>query len=296
MRSVVSSAMLWLWLGAATGLGLAIASLAKPANNRTGRVPADAVALVNGEPISRVDYAIALQKLHASVEAQTATDAPNAQVALDTLIGEELMLEYAQRLGLARSDPGARQALLSAVFSAERAAADAREPTPEELASLYASTRTSYARTGKLHVRQLVVRARTRAERAEARQRAEQAALLLQSGTSMSELRAQFEAVGEPQLPDQPLSAAALRSALGPIAAAVAMRLEPGQTSAILGEGDSLRILQLIDAQPTEIPTLEEIRPQLIARFRQHAGDQAIARRLVELRKGAVIRIADSLR
>ena len=113
-------ALLLLWAGAAIGLVLALTSLAFPARGRSsGALSPGVVATVNGQPISRGDYDAVLRTI-GELRQRAVTD-EDRRAALDRLIDDELLIEYGLQLGMARGDPTTRQALLGAVFTAERA-------------------------------------------------------------------------------------------------------------------------------------------------------------------------------
>src|SRR5258708_10067706 len=100
-------------LGALIGLGLAGYALFTARGTSTLVVPADDVALVNQQPISRSDYLAQLQTLY-GVDLQHAT-AAEREKTLDDMIREELFVQRGKELDLASTDPDVRAALVNAV-------------------------------------------------------------------------------------------------------------------------------------------------------------------------------------
>jgi hypothetical protein len=118
-RVFPSRALLLLWIGAALGLVLALTSLAFPAKAPfKDALSPGVVAMVNGQPILKGDYDVALRTI-AELQRHPLTDR-DRHAAIDRAIDDELLIEYGLELGMARDDPTTRQALLSAAITAVR--------------------------------------------------------------------------------------------------------------------------------------------------------------------------------
>lgn len=143
MSCMPARALLLLWAGAGLGLALALASLASPARGRSGdRLAPGVVAVVNGQPIWKGDYDTVLRTIE-ELQRHPADDR-DRRAALDRVIDDELMIEYGLKLGMARDDATTRQALLAAVFTAERARGG-DESLAEKLADLRKAARIRVA-------------------------------------------------------------------------------------------------------------------------------------------------------
>lgn len=281
---------LLLWLGALAGLILAVGDLVRPGERaQASSLPAGTVAVVNGEWILKVDYELALRKIVEAAGRQNAL-VRDRRAALERVVDDELMIEHGLRLGLLRSDQATRYALLSAVSRAERAFADSQTPTEAELMTYYEQIRNTLVRPGRLHIRQLSVRVRSRDDRPPARARLQTAAGQLRAGVPWSRLQAELEPSDTTTLPDAPAPAELVRRELGPLAYDAALRLKPGEVSDVLGDGALLRVIQLVSREPDEIPSFEEVRDLTTARLRARAGDRAFEQRLKALRETAEIR------
>jgi hypothetical protein len=266
-------------------------SVAFPRKGRSaGASTPGVVAIVNGQPISNVDYDLALRRI-VDPQGQPVTDR-DRQTAVDRAIDDELMIEYGLSLGMARHDPATRQALLSAVFTVERSRGSTRTPSDDELKRYYAQIRSLLQPTGKMRLRQIVARSRLASEREEARARAEDAVRRLRSGEPFEHVRAAVETLGEKALPDIPLSVEDLTKLVGPITVKRALELRPGQVSDVVGNDQVFRILQLVEQLPPEIPAFEEARDLVLLRYKDRAADDAFAAKLAELRGAAQIRVA----
>jgi len=271
-----------LMLGALAGLGMAAASLL--GSGGSGRLPDGAVARVNETLIRTEEY----ERLLAALESDRRTplgDEDRARV-LDRLIEEELLVQHALALGLARSDRRVRADLVSAVLGSLAAATDGYEPDEDEIQAFYAENRDFFAGPGRLWVRQVFVAVDGAGEEAAAA-RAARASERLRAGEPIDRVR---EELGSPEvapLPDTPLPPAKLREYLGPTALLAALDLAPGQTSDPIRSAQGYHVLSLVERDPGGAPPLEEIVPQVRAELRRRSDDRLLRERLDQLRAAA---------
>jgi len=273
-----------LGLGAAAGLALSVASLLVSPD--ASQLPDGAVALVNGTPIRSETYRQLLAALDADRRAPL--DAADRRHVLDRLIEEELLVQHAVALGLVRSDRRVRADLVSAALAGIAAAADAHEPSPEQVAAFYAENRDYFARPVRLRVRQLFVGPPGDAARA----RAEQAVERLRAGEPIDRVS---QELGDPvlaPLPDAPLPPAKLREYLGPSALEAVSALAPGEVSDPVATPQGYHVLTLVSRSDGEAPPLAEVDPQVRAELRRREGDRLLRQRLDTLRAEADVRLA----
>ena len=133
------SALLWLVAGAVLGIAVAAASLvhggaAKPIAARAAADASDAVARVNGEPITR-DSMARFANAIAHSRGRLELDDDERRRVLARLVDEELLFQRGLALGMDRSEPSARRAIVSAMMDS-LTADNTREPTREELEQL----------------------------------------------------------------------------------------------------------------------------------------------------------------
>lgn len=289
-------ALLLLWVGACSGLGLAIVSLAAPskAPPRT-ELPPGAVARVDGELVLKTDYDAALRAFAES--SQRAPSVADKREVLAKLVNDELMIGHALALGMARADQATRVALLEAMLAAERAAAAAETPSPEQLERYYQRIRPELVRPGPVRVRMLEIQIASRADEPGARARAEQAVARLREGEPFDRVREELGDPADPNhvalLPDEPLAFDTLAERLGPISAEAVRKLAPGGVTDVLGSGALLRVFQLVERSPDTIPPLEEIADEVLGRYREHVQNAALASKLESLRRAADVRLLE---
>jgi parvulin-like peptidyl-prolyl isomerase len=137
--------------GAVVGLVMAGYALFTARGTSTLIVPADDVALVNQQPISRSDYLLQLQNLY-GVDLRHATVAQRRK-ALDDMIREELFVQRGKELDVASTDPDVRAAMVNAVELEIAADAITAQPSEAQLRAYYTSHQERYASEGTMTLR-----------------------------------------------------------------------------------------------------------------------------------------------
>jgi hypothetical protein len=140
--------------GAVTGLLLAGYVLFTARGTSRLMVPAEDVALVNQQPISRSDYLIQLQSLY-NVAFSHATREQRQKV-LNDMIREELFVQRGKELDVASTDPDVRNAMVNAVELEIASDAITSQPTEAALRSYYQAHLERYASEGIMTVEDYV--------------------------------------------------------------------------------------------------------------------------------------------
>jgi parvulin-like peptidyl-prolyl isomerase len=277
--------------GALAGLAAAAAGLL--AQNREASVlPDGAVAAVNGTAVRRVDYDRAVEAL--ATDRRSAVDDADRRHVLDRLVDEELLVQRALELGLARQDRRVRGDLVAAVIESVTAGVDQREPDAAELRAFFDANRDYFARPGRLHVEQVFARSRGDAD-GDALARARDAAARLRDGAAAADVQHALGDAPVARLPDAPLPEAKLREYLGPAAVLALAALAPGEVAEPVRAAGGYHVLRLVAREPTRTPELAEVEAELRAEWRRRAGDEALRAYLDELRRRAAIAVAGSL-
>jgi len=273
-------------LGALIGLFLAGYSLFTARGVSTLSVPAEDVALVNQQPISRSDYLILLQTLY-GVDLSHATREQRQKV-LNDMIREELFVQRGKELDLASSDPEVRSALVNAVELEISQDAITAEPTEATLRDYYTTHPDRYVSEGIMNVRDWVFPAGAPGDMAAALQ-------ALKSAVIPPETLARLHAheSGKTQ-GDEFYFAAKIH--LGDQLFASARDLSDGAVSAPIQLSDGVHVLYMV-ANKRPVPfDFDKARPQVLNDYRSHAIDQLKAGDESFLRKRANVRVADDLR
>jgi parvulin-like peptidyl-prolyl isomerase len=277
-------------VGALVGLAAAAAGLLAQ-TRAASEVPEGAVASVNGTAVRRADYERAVEAL--ASDSRGAIDDADRRHVLDRLVDEELLVQRALELGLARQDRRVRGDLVTAVIESVTADAGQREPDAGELRVFFDANRDYFARPGRLHVEQVFVRGDDDSD-GDAIGRARDVATRWRDGAKAAALQQMAGEGPVAKLPDAPLPAAKLREYLGPAAVASVAALAEGEvTDPVRAAGGHL-VLRLVTREPNRVPELAELESEVRAEWRRRAGDEALRDYLDELRRRAAIKVAGS--
>ncbi len=154
--SQISNARSFVLMGAGVLIGLLLAgySLFTARSASTLIVPAEDVALVNQQPVSRADYLALLQTLY-GVDLSHATQEQRHKV-LDDMIREELFVQRGKELDVAATDPDVRSALVNAVELEIAENAITSQPSEAALRQFFETHEDRYVSEGVMRVRDLV--------------------------------------------------------------------------------------------------------------------------------------------
>jgi SurA N-terminal domain len=272
--------------GALIGLFLAGYSLFTARGVAGLSVPAEDVALVNQQPISRSDYLILLQTLY-GVDLSHATREQRQKV-LNDMIREELFVQRGKELDLASSDPEVRSALVNAVELEISEDAVTAQPNEATLRDYYATHPDRYVSEGIMNVRDWVFPA-----------------------GDLGEIAAHLEALKSADIPAETLARLhahesgktqgdefyfAAKIHLGDQLFAAARDLSDGTASAAIRLSDGVHVLYMVSNKRPVPFDFTKARPQVLNDYRNQAIEQLKAGDESFLRKRANVRIADDLR
>jgi len=280
-------------LGAAAGLALAGVGIMRPGPALEDVLPAGAIASVNGIAIRQEEFQRAVQALAADRRDPLAQE--DERHVLDRLVEEELLVQRGMELGLAQHDRRVRGDIVAAVIQSVVSESEAKEPDDAELEAFYAENRDYFARSGRVAVRQILVRAEPVRADAEALARATEASKRLRDGEAFA---AVDEALGDPQvaiLPADALPLPTLREYIGPTAARAAETMAAGEISEPVRGSAGYAVLVLVAREPGDVPPLADVREEVRVEWRRRAGDTALRTYLDELRERADVRAPDVL-
>lgn len=276
-----------LWAGIVAGVVAAAAGLVSEGRS-AAPLPADAVASVNGHVVSEEAFAALASALARERRQETLPPELERRV-LERLVDEELLLQRGLELGLARHEPTARRAIVSALVATVTADAETGEPDEAELRAFLAAEADRFRRPDRLLLDAVFVSAGAGGDAA-ARERAEAAARALRAGVPVPEVDRRHGDTPRAPLPGGPLPPEVIRRYLGPTPAAEALRLEPGAVSAPVRGGAGYYVLRLRARQPGVMPRFEEVRDEVRAELLRQRGEQALSEYLDALRESSDVR------
>jgi len=244
-------------MGALAGVGLAGYALFTARGASTLWVPAEDVALVNQQPISRGDFLMLLQTLY-GVDLSHATREQQQKV-LNDMIREELFVQRGKELDLASSDPEVRSALVNAVELEISENAITAQPSEAALREFYAQHPERYVSEGIMDVRDVV-----------------------QGHESGKTKGDEFYFAAKLHLGDQLF--------------AIARELPDGGVSSPISLSDGIHVLYMVKNKRPVPFDFAKARPQVLSDYRNQAIEQLKAGDESFLRKRANVRVADDLR
>jgi SurA N-terminal domain len=272
--------------GVLAGLMLAGYSLFTARSTSTLIVPAEDVALVNQQPVSRADYLALLQTLY-GVDLSHATPEQRHKV-LDDMIREELFVQRGKELDVASTDPDVRSALVNAVELEIAENAMISQPSEAALRQFYESHQGRYVSEGVMRVRDWVFPASALRDlpsepRALKSVITDAQALTRLGGRDSGKLKGdEFYFAAKIHLGDQLFAAA--------------RDLADGMVSKPIQLADEIHVLDM-EANKHPIPfAFTAARAQVLSDYRNEAIDKLKSSGEAFLRKRANVAIADDLR
>ena len=137
-----------LLLGALAGLGAAIGQVFFGSAERYSN---DAAAVVNGVPIPLSRYQTLVELI--DTERVSSLTAEDREYVLERLIDEEVLVQRGLEIGLARSDPRVRAALVNAMIEWAVSPANRIEPSDRELEAFYESAKERFSVAPRIRFR-----------------------------------------------------------------------------------------------------------------------------------------------
>jgi len=277
-------------IGAGLGIALAAVSIV-----RSGRAPApdfpDAVAVVNGQPVTRETFARLVAAV-AEERKNVTLDAATRRRLLERMIDEELLLQRGVELDLHRFEPTARRVIVSALIASVTADAELVEPDDATLRSFHAENAERFQRPGRITLDAAFVSTRERPD-AVALRVAGEIVRRVRDGEPFADVRAALADPPVAPLPEGPVALDTVRQYLGPTVAKTAARLAVGEVSTPTRASAGYFIVRVRDRSPAETAPFGELRPQVRAEYLRSRGDEALHDYLAGLRESGEIHVLD---
>ena len=252
--------------------GLAIALLSSDLNIPSFADNHNMLVSINQQPITLQQLNFASQRLTGTPADTLRPEQKSTIVSL--LMDEELLLQRAELLGIAGTDPGVRKALARAVINQAVANVFTQPISPEQLEAFYRDHQTLFVQPLRMTLQAYRYASLKEAQLALA------AAAPFQDRASL--------------LPLSPMPLHMLRRYLGSALTDSALLLRAGQTSAPIMRPEAVYLLRMIAVQAEKILPLSEVQLQVEAEYRRRGRDTALDTILRELRQQAQITVASN--
>ena len=263
----------WLIAGALAGLLAAGFGILRQADSGN-ELPANAVARVNGQIVSRNNYDRALARLGTN-----STSVDKAAWVLQRLVEDELLVQRGLELGMAQSDSAVRNAIIDSLIASVTAEADAASPGDEELQQYLSDNADRFSYTASLSVAAWQTNDDAVAQSFVAK---------LRNGSNVTT----SDAIGPiPDLPPGLMPLELLRDYLGPGVAAAAAEMPVGSSAVFARRGRWL-VVQVLEKKSAIVTDLGTIRNRVLLDYRRSLADQTLQDYLDDLRRRADLIVA----
>ena len=263
----------WLIAGALAGLLAAGFGILRQADSGN-ELPANAVARVNGQIISRNNYDRALARLGTN-----STSVDKTAWVLQRLVEDELLVQRGLELGMAQSDSAVRNAIIDSLIASVTAEADAASPGDEELQQYLSDNADRFSYTASLSVAAWQTNDDAVAQSFVAK---------LRNGSNVTT----SDAIGPiPDLPPGLMPLELLRDYLGPGVAAAAADM-PIDSSAVFARRGRWLVVQVLEKKSAVVTDLGTIRNRVLLDYRRSLADQTLQDYLDDLRRRADLVVA----
>jgi len=277
---------------AATAVGALLAACGEgDPGAHSATAPPDVVAVVNGEAITRDAFEHYAESA-AGESGSAAGDREARRRWLLRMIDEELLIQRGIALGVHRSDPAARRAVLSAVIAAVTSPPEGAEPDEAVLRSYYEQNAERFAGSEQFAVDVVLVSDRGRSD-AEARGEAEKSASQLREGEDVNALLASYPYASALATAAPPLPLESLAQRAGSAAAAALAQLQPGEVSDPVRDEAGYAVVALRERQAARSSPFDEVRGEVRSAYLRQRREQALREALEALRRDAEIRVLD---
>jgi parvulin-like peptidyl-prolyl isomerase len=284
MEASVRRTLLMAAAGAIVGLVTAGFGLFTAKGTSTLMVPAEDVALVNQQPISRIDYIALLQTLY-STDLVHATTAQKQRV-LNDMIQEELEVQRGKELDVAAGDPEVRTAIAAAVEQQAAMPAFTDKSSEQKLRAFFDTHREKYSSEGIISLHDLLFADTATAVEASA---------ALRAGQTVETVLQKFKGRDTEKVKGEDFYFAA-KIHLGDTLFAAAQKLPDGAVSEPVPTEEGVHVLAVVKNTPPVPLSYDAIRARVADDYRADAATRLQATTRDFLRKRADILISEDMR
>lgn len=254
----------------------------------TTSVPDNAVARVNGRPVSIARYRQVLAELQSDRDGRADTEL--RERALKQVIEEELLIQDGLRRGLVRQNARIRSLIVRTAARQLTEQAPDTDPGDTVLRRFYRNHRERFARGDAYRVRQLAFGPRQNEDRPAVLSRAKTALKRLRAGDTYAAVKADLTGNRTPApLPDRMLPVKTLSQYIGDEAVQQIRDLQPGGWTRPLRFGPGYRIVQLVERRQASAPPFEEVRAKVRSAYRRQTRDRILHEAVDRLKRNADI-------
>jgi len=269
----------FLWAGCIAGIALTLygaydAEVPEPMRELS-EFPSGSFAVVNGVPLGSKDLG-------------ASNSDERSDAFIDQRIEEELLIQKALDLGLLRRTPQVRQHLLSSMSEHIYAGSSKTPPSEAQLKAYFERNQKQYAGPATYDIDCIFFRGAS----PQTQEAIDKVLAGIQSGEDFLKLKELYGDKPSLPLPESPLPPGAMRMYLGPSAANIVEKLEPGSYSQAIRVAGGSRLVHLKRVLEAPAPVFEDHRERILDHYWAESRAKEIKTYIKKLRGEADIRLA----
>ena len=268
-----------LLLASIIGTFLAIYSIMET-NKNFSSLPDNIIATVNDKIIPSDKYQTIINLIQ-NDKRDELTKA-DREMALDRIIEEELLVQYAYKNGFLEADDLLRKSIVRSVVDSIVEQALSVVPVEQDLLKFYEVNRQTFAIDDKYRV--VILSSQNRSDIDEGK-------VIWQSNYDLTLLRQTFKRINRLDIPTGFISKIRLGTLVGPLLRDKVLSLQVGETSETLKTIYGYSIVTLVDKKDRVIPEFKEISEIVLQEYKRQQREEILEELLKDLKRQSDIKI-----
>ena len=268
-----------LLLASIIGTFLAIYSIMET-NKNFSSLPDNIIATVNDKIIPSDKYQTIINLIQ-NDKRDELTKA-DREMALDRIIEEELLVQYAYKNGFLEADDLLRKSIVRSVVDSIVEQALSVVPAEQDLLKFYEVNRQTFAIDEKYRV--VILSSKNQSDIDEGK-------VIWQSNYDLTLLRQTFKRIDRLDIPTGFISKIRFGTLIGPLLRDKVLSLEVGETSEVLKTIYGYSIVTLIDKKDRVIPEFKEISEIVLQEYKRQQREEILEELLKDLKRQSDIKI-----
>ena len=268
-----------LLLASIIGTFLAIYSIMET-NKNFSSLPDNIIATVNDKIIPSDKYQTVINLIQ-NDKRDELTKA-DREMALDRIIEEELLVQYAYKNGFLEADDLLRKSIVRSVVDSIVEQALSVVPADQDLLKFYETNRQTFAIDEKYRV--VILSSQNRSDIDEGK-------VIWQSNYDLTLLRQTFKSIDRLDIPTGFISKIRLGTLIGPLLRDKVLSLQVGETSQTLKTIYGYSIVTLVDKKDRVIPEFKEISEIVLQEYKRQQREEILEELLKDLKRQSDIKI-----
>ena len=268
-----------LLLASIIGTFLAIYSIMET-NKNFSSLPDNIIATVNDKIIPSDKYQTIINLIQ-NDKRDELTKA-DREMALDRIIEEELLVQYAYKNGFLEADDLLRKSIVRSVVDSIVEQALSVVPAEQDLLKFYETNRQTFAIDEKYRV--VILSSKNQSDIDEGK-------VIWQSNYDLTLLRQTFKRIDRLDIPTEFISKIRLGTLIGPLLRDKVLSLQVGETSQTLKTIYGYSIVTLVDKKDRVIPEFKEISEIVLQEYKRQQREEILEELLKDLKRQSDIKI-----